>query len=371
MKKKICVLGLALSVMLAACGNKNTEKTAPELLEPAMSISNTVKVEKGSISNSKMYKGEIIPYTEENSFDKAGSVETVFVREGDRVKKGDKLAVLIGGIDNGEKKDIENQLASYKKNCSVENLEAEYDIKIMKLEKDMLAEDMKNAKGAEKKKMKKEYDIKIADIKIAEQNLVNTKELQAIEIKELERKRDSLNTDIDSYYLYASMDGIVSFVAVNNNDMVEKGVLAVAISDESRLHVRTEYVLQSEYMGAKRSYIQYGDNTYDVEMRDIDITQVKEQLSMGIPVSSYFDIKNPDKNLKIGDCIDLNLETDNSDDTLYLPINAVYVENEQAYVYLYKDGRRIKTDVEQGISNSTYVEILSGVEEGDDVYVKP
>jgi len=371
MKKKICVIGLAVCMMLTACTDDKSDMTVPELVEPAMSLSNTVKVQKGNISNEKIFKGEIIPYTEENSFDRAGSVETVYVREGDRVKKGDKLAVLIGGIDNSEKNSIENQISTYRKNCAVENLEAEYDIKIMQLEKEMLGDDLKKAKGSEKKKIQKEYDIKEADIKISKQTLANTKEIQAIELKELERKRNSLDSDLDSYYLYASMDGVVSFVAVHSNDMVEKGMLAVAISDENRMHVRTDYVTESENKNAKRSYVKYCDYEYDVTMRPVDMAKVKEQLNAGIPVSSYYDINDADKNIKIGDCIDLKLEYKNSSETLYLPLNAVYVENETTYVYLCKDGRKIKTEVEKGVSNSTYVEILSGVEEGDDVYVKP
>lgn len=371
MKKKIFVVGLAVCMMATACGKNNDKQIIPELINPAMSISNTVKVERGSISNDKIFKGEIIPYTEENSFDMAGSVDTVFVKEGDRVKKGDKLAVLIGGVDSTEKKDVEEKIASYNKNCAVENLEAEYDIKIMKLEKGLLGDEIKSAKGANKKKLKKEYKIKEADIKIAEQKLANSKELQAIELKELKRQRDSLNTDIRNYYLYASMDGVVSFVAAKSNDQVEIGTLIVAISDESRLHLRTDYVMQDDYNKSKNQYMLYGDKKYNVKMRPVDIMQVKEQLAMGMKVSSYFDIVNPDGKLKIGECIDLKLEYDSSEDTLYLPLNAVYTEKEQSYVYLYEGDRKIKTEIEKGISNSTYVEILSGLKEGDDVYVKP
>lgn len=372
MRKKIHAFTcLCICILLTACGSENRTASAPELLEPVMSVNNTVKAEIGDIDNTEILKAEIIPYTEELSFDREGFVDTVFVKEGDTVKKGDKLAVLAGGIDNTMQRDINNEITSVKKSHAVENLELEYDIKILKLEKELLQDKVKKTAGKEKKETERELQIKQADINIAEQNLANRKEMQQIELAELERKRESIDVDIEDYYIYSTIDGVVSFIRKKSGDMASKGEFAIAVSDEERLHVRSDFINNKTYSAAKRCYITYNGNEYDVEMRPYDTEDIKDMLDSEIKVYSYFDFKDTGVKLGLGTYVDLRVESQSSHNVLILPVNAVYIENEKSYVYKNDNGRKVMTEIEKGIVSSTYVEVMSGLEEGDDVYVKP
>lgn len=370
-KKLHALMCICVCMVLTACGNDTGTMSVPELLEPVMSAGDTVKVEVGDIDNTEILTAEIIPHTEKLSFDREGTVDTVFVNVGDRVKKGDKLAVLEGGIDNTELRDINNEIDAGKKNGELDNLELEYDIKILKLEGELLEDKVKKSSGKEKREAQKELDINKADIKIAEQNLMNRKEMQQIELAELQRKKELIEAEVEQYYIYSTIDGVVSYIMLDRGAMASKGFFAIAVSDYGNLYVRSAFVNNREFMSAQRCYITHNDNEYDVVMRPYDTAEVKKLLESGVSVYSYFDYKDPDVPLEMGTYVDLRIESGSSKNVMMLPINAVYTDSEKSYVYKNVDGRKVMTEIKKGIVNSAYVEIVSGLEEGDEVYVKP
>lgn len=370
-KKIFMAVCLCASVCFTSCGSDKETLPAPELLTPVMSAGNTVRAEIGDIDNTEIITAEIIPYTEELSFDMEGDVDTVFVKEGDRVKKGDRLAVLAGGIDNAEKRDIENELETAKKNNSAANLEPEYDIKILKLEKEILRDKVKKASGKEKKEAEKELDVKQADIDIAEYRLSSQKEMQEIELAELRRKKKIIDEEAEKYYLKSTMDGVVSYVGIRKGLSVVSGQTAVAVSDEQRPYVRSAFVNSSTYMKVKKCYIKHNGNEYEAAMRSYDSADISDMLEGGIAPYSYYDFKEDGVSLNVGTYVDLCLESDSCSNVLILPVNAVYTDKEKSYVYKNDAGRKVMTEVKKGVENSSYVEIVSGLEEGDEVYVKP
>lgn len=370
-KKLHALMCICICMLLTACGNGAKKMSVPELLEPVMSTADTVKVETGDIDNTDIVTAEIIPHTEKLSFDRDGTVDTIFVNVGDRVKKGDKLAVLEGGIDNEELSDINSEIEDSKKNQELDNLELEYDIRILKLEGQILEDKVKNLSGKEKKEAKKELDINRADIKIAEQNLQNQKEMQQIELTELLRKKESLQAEVEKYYLYSTIDGVVSYILSDRGYMVQNGQFAIAVSDYEKPYIRSDFIYSWEYADAQRCYITHNGEEYDVVMRPYDMAEAKKLLASGIRVYTYFDYKDPDVPLEIGTYVDLMVESKSSRGVLVLPINAVYTDSQKSYVYKNVDGTKVMTEIKTGIVNSAYAEIVSGLEEGDEVYVKP
>ena len=57
------------------------------------------------------------------------------------------------------------------------------------------------------------------------------------------------------------------------------------------------------------------------------------------------------------------------ENALKVPINALFDEDGEYYVYAVKDGVRTRRDVQVGLLTSTEGEITSGLEEGEIVYV--
>ena len=66
----------------------------------------------------------------------------------------------------------------------------------------------------------------------------------------------------------------------------------------------------------------------------------------------------------------IELYTDTVKDALVVPANAVYRSKEESYVYLVEGDAKTKTIVKTGTETDAYIQIESGVKEGDVVYVE-
>jgi len=85
-----------------------------------------------------------------------------------------------------------------------------------------------------------------------------------------------------------------------------------------------------------------------------------------------FIIKNYDKPLRSGDIIYIRMYNFHLEDVLRIPVNSVSYSHETGdYVYVMVNGRKEMRQVEVGaMRSSTMVEIISGLEEGDEIYVR-
>ncbi|MBQ7411012.1 MAG: HlyD family efflux transporter periplasmic adaptor subunit [Clostridia bacterium] len=75
-----------------------------------------------------------------------------------------------------------------------------------------------------------------------------------------------------------------------------------------------------------------------------------------------------DGNLKLGMSATCTITLDKHDELTCLPIESIIIEDEKKYVNLLNgDGTTTKTEVETGVADANYVQILSGLELGDEV----
>ena len=64
--------------------------------------------------------------------------------------------------------------------------------------------------------------------------------------------------------------------------------------------------------------------------------------------------------LRLGNTVEAEIIVNKKEDTLYVPIEAVFEKNGASYVYLYKDKKLVEMPVTTGISTIESLEILSG-----------
>ncbi|MFC1655403.1 efflux RND transporter periplasmic adaptor subunit [Patescibacteria group bacterium] len=85
----------------------------------------------------------------------------------------------------------------------------------------------------------------------------------------------------------------------------------------------------------------------------------------------YYKIKSAftgqDDRIKSGMTVNLEIETDKKEDVLLIPIRALKFEDSTKYVEVLNNGGPKKTQITTGIENDQFVEILSGLKEGDKV----
>ena len=356
--------------VLVGCGSKKPIESVPALNEPVGAASDIVAVKRQDICNIRLFDGQVVPYTEEVGFNTSGIIEEICVELGDEVKKGDVLAKLTGATDNARYTSIISEIEQSEKSCMESNLTAEYDIKILELEAKQLQKKMADEKGHEKKKTANDLAVKKVDIEIAKQRLSDAKELQRIELAELRRQKSQIENEITEYSLRAGFDGIITCVGAKVGDQVTKESFVVAISDMKKKQIKADFVSKSDVEKATRYYARYNDKDYAIKQLEYDADEVKDLLDNKQKAYVYYDLKEQTEDFKVGDYIDVYVETGFSADALVIPANALYKESATYYVYANKSDIKVKTEVSVGTITPSFVEIEDGLAEGDEVYVK-
>ena len=365
--RALLIAGMCMGLM--GCG-KDKDVEAPELLEPVGSVSDAVTVTKGDISSTKIYDAQVIPYTEELGFEIDGTVLEVKARLGDTVKKGDIIGVLTGAGDGNEYDSVVEQINQQKSTYSEENHNAESDIRIMETEKKQLQNSLGNAPDGNKKDIKKQLEVKKVDIEIAKTRLSGNRAIQDIELKELERKKKAALEKLKENYLYATMDGVITYVNMEPGMSVSANDFVVALSDTDRKQIKSEFVSKRDLTAADDYYVMYKNKHYAVVQQEYDPAGIDELVEQELVPRSYFDVKDSNAEFDIGESLELYVISDEQKDALIIPSNALYREGSVCYVYKQEGNTKVKTEVTVGTTTTSMVQIVDGIGEGDVVYVK-
>ena len=98
---------------------------------------------------------------------------------------------------------------------------------------------------------------------------------------------------------------------------------------------------------------------------------VTEVATMADPASGLFVVKAAvdadDIPLHTGSTVKISAQTEKSPDAILVPLDSVYYDEGEAYVYTYVDGVAKRTPVTTGISNKEVIEITSGLTSDDQV----
>ena len=90
----------------------------------------------------------------------------------------------------------------------------------------------------------------------------------------------------------------------------------------------------------------------------------------GVEPKAKFAFEAPDDMLRSGQYAAVIVVKAQRENVLTIPINALYEDGLDSYVYRQEEGQRIRCDVATGVISATSVEIVEGLKEGDLVYVK-
>ena len=84
---------------------------------------------------------------------------------------------------------------------------------------------------------------------------------------------------------------------------------------------------------------------------------------------TVIEVEDPDKLLVNGMSVQLEVVTGQIDSTLFVPVEAVFERGEEFFVYKRSGSTPVELVVGIGRSNDSFVEIVSGLEEGDVIYL--
>ena len=173
--------------------------------------------------------------------------------------------------------------------------------------------------------------------------------------------------------LYVDETGIVTEVAYEAGDTLTTAGTIVSYATPEDMTISVD-VTQEDVVAlavgdsVEITFNAYPDTTYEGTILSIDTTAT----SAGSVTVSYTVIigVNGDTELLYGGMTaDIMFVTEEKDDVLYISQKAIVQQNEKTYVYVGNALSKELQEVKTGISNGMNVEILSGLEEGDIIYI--
>lgn len=362
------VLALGMVAMgCTGCGGKETVQQVPELVEPVGVDVDTAEVTRMNLNNMNSYQGEVVPDIKEFYFVNSGQVASVKVEIGDKVKKGQLLATLKGA--DTTVRELQRDLRDLQEENTELNESAKNNIMQMKEELNRLKKQYKKAgKKKEKNALKKQVTAQEESIKTEELKLKQQKELQSSMVSELREDLAAAKKKTKLDKLYSDIDGEVLTKVIAPGDFISGGNPVINVADMNKTRIRTEYIGNSSLSKASSYHAVINGKKYEVTVEEQNVSQY--DIEMGIyPSNTYFDYKQ-DANVAVGDSVSIDLYNDVKEDALVVPSNAVYKVKGDHYVYRMEGNAKKKVSVTLGLTTDAYAQILSGLKEGDVVYVQ-
>ena len=190
------------------------------------------------------------------------------------------------------------------------------------------------------------------------------------QIKAAQTGVESAQYQKDLYTVTAPIDGVVESVNVTENEISAQGYPAFTISDKEAMEV--SFYVPEEV----RDYIRSGDQIH-VETSTGDVKGQITLIGTAVdPQKGLFkvtaEIKTvTDKSLLSNTSVSLSLVTNSVKDQILIPFDAVYYDNDQAYVFVAEKGtesdKAVRRDVTAGAYNNEMIAILEGLSDGDQV----
>ena len=212
------------------------------------------------------------------------------------------------------------------------------------------------------------YNATVEDLKETLQEAEETKEKREEQLQAFE---DFVGSD---GILYATEDGVITEVSYEAGDrLTTTGALfSYATSDDMRISVDVtqEDIVDLQVGDAVDiTFTAYPEDSYTGSILSINTTATSDY-SNTVSYTVEISVEGELEQLYGGMTADVIFVTEEKEDVLYVSRKAIVEENGKTYVYRKTAlGGRELAEVETGITNGVDIEILSGLEEGDTIYL--
>ncbi len=172
---------------------------------------------------------------------------------------------------------------------------------------------------------------------------------------------------LDYYHVKSPVSGKLDIQNVEQYEMVQIGNPACSITTDNSKKV-IFYVSESnisDIRTGQNATLEYGSENYEGSIIDIDNSVDKSTGLFKVETA----VSGSGSGLHVGSSIKVRLETSSEKDAMTIPLEAVYYEDEQAYVYLNIDGVAKKTYVKTGIYDNEKIQVIDGLDFNSQVII--
>ncbi len=168
----------------------------------------------------------------------------------------------------------------------------------------------------------------------------------------------------------APISGYITAKNVTIGQMAASGVELFAIKNTEMVNIElnvTETVIPFITLGTKANIDIDSASLTSIEGTVSAVGNAKNDMTGMYPVK--ISIPNKDDKIKVGMLAKVALVTEGAKDVMIADSNAIIFKNGQHYVYVADGDKAVKKDVEIGVTDGKYTEIVSGLSLGDKVIV--
>jgi len=343
----------------------------------------TAAVERSDISQTVIATGKIEPKARIEIKSKIGGIVTrFFVEEGDQVKTGQILAEIIPGSTPIELVRARDEV----KNAAFtrENAKKLYERANRLLEQRLISEqDYYDIKTTYETSNSRFYSA-MAQLQVLERGSNASDITEEIQLTEQDKKEIAREAEeaLHSMSLVSPIDGIVlsrdtdEGTTVTPISSAQGGTVIMVLADVRRVLFKGD-VDEADIGKVKedtpvRIHVEaYLDKTFDGRLYKISPLGREKNNVVNFEVEA--EVEDPEKLLRVGMSADAEIVLRENFNVLVIPEGTVNYDEDQTYVFvvdsLSTDGKK-RIDITVGISDGIITEVLSGIEEGQDVIFK-
>lgn len=332
-KGLIGILGVCLLILTVSCSllPKEEQNLAPPLIEPSKEEVHLFEVKRDSImtriSGTAVFESR---HPIHHRFENEGQIDMIHVTPGDIVEQGDLLIEKV-------QPDLELDL-----------LKAELQVE---MKREAFEQAVINAES--------ERSIRIAEIEL---------EIKQTELNELKQQQ----TDAK---LTAASAGVVTFVAtMKPGDSFTKEDTLVTISDPNEMKLAYQIKSSDPVEQAKvgmEVIIHYDENQYTGYVTQTPLTAPDHnQIANEYANHLYIEMDKYPTDANFGKLTQIEMILDKKENAIVIPTRGLRTYLNRPYVMILDGESRREVDVQVGLETLTSVEIIEGLEEGQQVILR-
>lgn len=208
--------------------------------------------------------------------------------------------------------------------------------------------------------------------------------------RQLDKEQERLaryKDQLEKCLIYAEQDGMVAYATrsrYSRSSTVAEGAMLrerqhiLSLPNLRRMQVKTSVheSVQNQIEPGQPVTVRidaFPDRVYTGSVKSIGVLpeQGSWHNSDSKMYETYVTIDEDVNELKPGMTAMVEIHIDQVDDVLTVPVQAVQQKGKETYLFTERDGRVVRQDIEVGRTNDKFVEIKSGLNEGDRVVLNP
>lgn len=211
------------------------------------------------------------------------------------------------------------------------------------------------------------YDAELENLKSDLQEAVEDRE-------KIEKQMEAFEAFVgEDGVLYAGENGMITEVGYEAGDRLIQEGTAVAYATPDAMTVTVD-VTQEDVVSlqvgnpVEIQFAAYPDRIYKGSIVSVHTTATSGE-SAAVSYEVVVGVEGDTDALYGGMTADITFVTEEKEDVLYVSRKAIVEQDGKTFVYVQNGNQKELTEVRTGIRNSTSAEILSGLEEGDIIYI--